>query len=109
MSYSKADRIKFPSRQSFGEAVEAAFNAGSGKVGVSYWVCCKENHETAGQHYHVSIKLSGPKRWNPVKCALFEKHGPVVNFFESTKTTMLHTSMFAKQMKMLLIALTTLI
>ena len=61
VTYSQADLVKFPSRQSFGEAVEAAFNAGSGKVGVNYWACCKENHETAGQHYHESIKLSGPK------------------------------------------------
>ena len=85
VTYSQADLVKFPSRQSFGEAVEAAFNAGSGKVGVNYWACCKENHEMARQHYHVSIKLSGPKRWNPVKRVLFEKHGAVVNFSDSTE------------------------
>ena len=85
VTYSQADLLKFPLRQSLGEAVEAAFNTGSGKVGVNYWACCKENHETAGQHYHVSVKLSGPKRSNPVKCALFEKHGVVVHFSESTE------------------------
>ena len=61
VTYSQADLLKFLSRQSFWEAVETDFNAGSGKVGVNYWACCKENHETAGQHYHVSVKLSGPK------------------------------------------------
>ena len=33
----------------------------------------------------MSIKLGGPKRWNPIKCTLFEKHGVVVNFSESTE------------------------
>ena len=85
VTYSQADLVRFLSRQSFGEAVEAAFNAESKKVDVNYWACCKENHEMADQHYHVSIKLSEPKQWNPVKCVLFEKHGAVVNFSKSTE------------------------
>ena len=103
VTYSQADLVKCTSRQSFGEAVEAAFNAGSGKVGVNYWACCKENHETAGQHYNVSIKLSRPKRWNPVKCALLKNMMQLLIFLSLQKTTMLHTDMFAKQVRMLLI------
>ena len=109
VTYSQADLVKFPSRQSFGEAVEAAFNAASGKDGVNYWACCKENHETAGQHYHVSIKLSAPKRWNLLSVHFSKNMVQLLIFLSLQKTTMLHTNMFAKQMRMLLIALTTLI
>ena len=57
VTYSQADLVKFPSRQSFGEAVEAAFNAGSGKVGVNYWACCKENHETDVSEFLIKHKI----------------------------------------------------
>ena len=85
VTYSQADVTKFPTRQSFGEAVAAAFNTGSGKVQVNYWACCLENHESTGQHYHISVKLSGPKRWNPVKLELSRKHNITVHFSESTE------------------------
>jgi len=68
----------------FGQLVESAFNVGKGKVRVEYWACCLEQHEhTSGQHYHVSVKLSGHKRWNPVRIHLLENHGINVNFSES--------------------------
>ena len=77
VTYSQADLSKFPTRQSFGEQVVAYFNAGSGKVEVEHWACCQGLHDTtAGVHYHLSLKLSGPKRWKRVK----NNHGIVVNF-----------------------------
>lgn len=80
LTYSQADLQKFPTRESFGRAVEACFSA-SGKVIVEYWACCLERHEnTGGYHYHVSVKLSGPKRWGPVKNAMIARHGIVLNF-----------------------------
>ena len=61
VTYSKADLVKFPTRQGFGEVITEGFNYGNGKVEVQYWACCLEQHEnTSGQHYHVCVKLSGP-------------------------------------------------
>ena len=73
VTYSKADLIKFPTRKSFCDALISCFNA-TGKVVAEYWACCLEEHEnTSGYHYHASVRLSGPKRWNPVKKRLHEK------------------------------------
>lgn len=82
VTYSKADLKKFPTRKSFCDALVGCFN-GSGKIASEYWACCLEEHEnTSGYHYHACVKLSGPKRWNPVKKQLLEKYGIVVNFSE---------------------------
>lgn len=67
VTYSQADLQKYPSRQIFGESVAQALNAGESKHKVICWACCLEPHQDGGQHYHVSIKLSGPKRWKSVK------------------------------------------
>ena len=85
--YSKADLSKCPSTESFGEVVVEGFNYDPGKVKVEYCACCLEQHKNASrQHYHVSIKLSGPKRWNPVKTYLAERYGICVHFSESSAT-----------------------
>ena len=82
-TYSKADLIKFPTRKSFCDALISCFNA-TRKVVVEYWACCLEEHKnTLDYHYHASVRLSGPKRWNPVKKRLHEKFGIQVNFSES--------------------------
>ena len=78
VTYSQADLVKFPDRKSFGDAVCMAFNKGT--VNVLHWACSLEPHKTAGQHYHVSLKLSGPKRWKSVKENISNTHGIVVNF-----------------------------
>lgn len=75
ITYSQADLEKFPTRESFAEAVTQEFN-----VVVSQWACCKENHKNSGVHYHLSIKLSNKKRWKSVKENIYRKHGIVVNF-----------------------------
>ena len=85
--YSKTDLSKFASRESFGELVVEGFNHGPGKVKVAYWTCCLEQDENAsGQPYHVSVKQSGPKQWNPVKPYLAERYGICVHFSESRAT-----------------------
>ena len=87
ITYSKADLSKFPSRESFGEVVVGGFNYDPGKVKVEYWACCLKQHKNASrQHYHVSIKLSAPKRWNPVKTYLAQRYGICVHFSESSAT-----------------------
>ena len=40
---------------------------GPGKARVSHWACCLEEHREGSFHYHVSLKLSAPKKWLMVK------------------------------------------
>ena len=82
VTYSQADVEKFPTRESFGNAVATAFSNGTGKVKVDYWACCLEYHQNGGIHYHSTIKLSGPKRWAAVKTALTKQHQVILNFSE---------------------------
>ena len=82
----KANMTNFPMRETFAEAVVNSFTL-SGKVTVQHWACCLEEHEnTSGQYYHMCFKLSGPKRWNPVKNHLMSNHQIIVNFSESHQT-----------------------
>ena len=84
VTYSQADLTLFPTREEFGNAVSTAFNAGSGKVGVQYWACSRENHSTNDSvHYHMAIKLTGPKRWGSAKRLMSETYGAVLHFSES--------------------------
>ena len=85
VTYSRADQSKFPTRQSFGEQVVAYFNEKSTtKACVEHWACCLELHEnTSGVHYHLCVKLSGPKRWKSLKDNMMKKHGVVLNFSDS--------------------------
>lgn len=67
VTYSQANRMLFPTRESFGGEVAKGFTMGSSQAKVCHWACCLESHSAGGEHYHVAIKLSLPKRWNPVK------------------------------------------
>ena len=80
---SQVDREKFPTRESFGRVIAAYFDSGSGKVKVEHWACCLEQHQDGGEHYHMSVKLSGTRRWKSVKDRVFESHGAVLHFSES--------------------------
>lgn len=64
VTYSQANLAKSPTRKRFGKcSIKKTFNASRGKVKVTHWACYLENHKDGGQHYHVALKLSGPKRW----------------------------------------------
>ena len=54
ITYSQADKNKFPSRNSFANAVVEC--ATTGKIKLVNWVCSLEKHTTKGEHYHVAIK-----------------------------------------------------
>ena len=70
VAYSKANMTKFPTGETFAEVVVNSLTL-SGIVNIQHWFCCLEEYKnTSGQHYHMCVKLSGPKRWNPVKNAL---------------------------------------
>ena len=79
VTYSQANLTIFPTRENFATCMAELFI--TGKVKVQQWVCCIENHEnTGGHHFHLAVKLSGNKRWLPVKHAFEEKYGVVLNF-----------------------------
>ena len=83
VTYSQADREKSPKRQSFGECVENAFNSCAGVIRVSHWVCSLEQHAQGGKHYHVSVKLTGPRGWKAVTDFLANIHNINVNFSDN--------------------------
>jgi len=80
ITYSQANRILFPTRESFGQKIAVLFEKGDSKVKVVQWACCLENHQNGGDHYHMAIKLSAAKRWKSVKDALAKDSGIQVNF-----------------------------
>ena len=83
VTYSQADREKFPTRQNFGECVENAFNSCAGVVTVSHWAYSLGQHAQGGEHYHVSAKLRGPRRWKAVRDFFAYRHGINVNFSDN--------------------------
>ena len=82
VTYSRADQSKFPTRQSFGVAY---FNERSttkvDHICVQHWACSLKLHKnTSSMHYHLCVKLSGPKCWKSVKDNMMKNHGAVLNF-----------------------------
>ena len=63
ITYSQADLNKFPTRQSFAAAVCEVFTSERSKFRPQHWACCLENHGDDGFHYHMALKLTGPKKW----------------------------------------------
>ena len=80
ITYSQADLQKFPTKQSFADAVVEAFTSERSQSSPQHWACCIEKHQQQGFHYHLAIKLSAPKRWLGCKKALERKHGIQVHF-----------------------------
>ena len=94
ITYSRADVVKFPSKESFSNAVLQAWqNFG---VRVVQWVTCIEAHHNTdnaetGQemnlyHYHMAIKLEKRVRWFQVRKYLDENFGIKVNFSDNHTT-----------------------
>ena len=67
VTYVQAELTKFLIRKGFGKQTKKHFNSGSGKVKVQHWTCAIEKRQDGGEHYHVTLKLTRPKRWKPVK------------------------------------------
>ena len=80
VTYAQADMLKFPTRQSFGEMIQRHFDSGTSKVKTEYWACCKEQHKDSGEHYHLSLKLNGVKKWSAVKDNINKDEDIVVHF-----------------------------
>ena len=82
ITYSQVDLLKFSSWEEFGKSIKTHFNKRSLKVKVQHWACSLEKHQNGGNHYHVALKLTGPKRWKSVKESIISSEGIVVNFSE---------------------------
>ena len=80
VTHSQADLTKFPTRKEFGKCIKKHFNIGSGKVRVQHGALSRENHQDGGDHYHVTLKLTGPKRWKSVKDSISLTEGITVHF-----------------------------
>lgn len=78
VTYSQADTIRFPTRESFAAAVVASFRAPSASV--LHWCCSKESHKSSGIHYHLCLKLNKSHRWLPAKNCLKEQYNISVHF-----------------------------
>ena len=83
VTYSLAALTNFSTRKGFGKCIKMYFNSGSGKVKVYHGACVKEKHQNGGVHYHVALKLTGPKHWKSVKERIPLKEGIVVNFSDN--------------------------
>ena len=82
ITYSQAYLLKFPSREEFGKCIKNHFNKGSGKVKVQHWACSLEKHQNGRNHYHIVLKLAGPKRWKSVKEKITSTERIMVNFLD---------------------------
>ena len=71
---------KFQTRESFAAAVSEVFTSERSRFRPQHWACYLEQHSDDGFHYHMALKLTGPKKWLESKRALQRKHGIVVNF-----------------------------
>ena len=80
MTRSHVDLNTFPTWESFGQCVAGAFITRDSKVTVQHLARYKESCQDGGPHYHMSIKLSDPKRWLSVKNSVEKLHGTVLHF-----------------------------
>ena len=93
LTYSRRDPTKFPSRESFAQAVLDGWeNRG---IRVVQWVVSLEGHADSevssseisnSYHYHMAIKLSKRARWLQVRNFLDDKYGIKVNFSDKHNT-----------------------
>jgi len=80
LTYSQADLSKYPDCQSFVSVILEALEKCKSSSTVKEWACCQELHADRGSHYHMSINLSAPRRWNTIKNYIYNRHNFWVNF-----------------------------
>lgn len=79
VTYSQADRVKFPTTESFSNSLSKAFGGGGL---IKEWACCEEPHENGGFHFHMAIILNKSRRWGPVKKSFSSENGVSLHFQE---------------------------
>ena len=78
ITYSQVELERFPTRQSFVDAVLYSFYDTPAEI--VQWCCCQEQHANSGVHYHMAIKLDRNQRWLSSKRNLLERCGISVHF-----------------------------
>ena len=86
LTYSRADLSKFPSRESFAEAVVEVWRENGKKI--LHWIVCREEHHDGddakyGHHYHMAVKLDEKGRWLKVKRSFAALYKVQINFSDS--------------------------
>ena len=85
LTYSQADKKIVPSKESFADIILNGFSTGNSKVVVEHWAVCVEPHAVGGgKHYHMSLKLSGTRRWRAVHHYIYRCYKISVNFSTNT-------------------------
>ena len=83
LKYAQADIQKFPNCSTFSECILNPFTKGKSRRTVKEWTSCLEDHGEGGKHCHMTLNLSGTRRWQPVKNYICNRDKFSVNF--STK------------------------
>ena len=78
ITYSRARLDRFPTRESFSNAVLQAFIRTPATP--VRWVCAREDHADGTKHYHMSIKLDRVQRWLAVKARIHAANDIQVHF-----------------------------
>ena len=74
--YFQADMSIFKDCESFAKAVVKAFVS----CHVVEWACCKGFHQGRGEYFHMSIKFSSSRLWDPVKKKFLRDYDASLNF-----------------------------
>ena len=82
ITYSQANLEIVPTREAFARIILDAFDNAvpESNATVIHWVCSQESHADGGLHYHMAVKLSGRRRWLPVRNYIDQEYGVQVNF-----------------------------
>ena len=79
ITYSQADVVKVPNRQTFVDIVTNSFHH-NGEARIVQYACALEQHRDGSPHYHAVVKLNRQKRWRSVRNYLNTHYGVAVNF-----------------------------
>ncbi len=96
--YSQADLEKVPGTVRFAEIVFQAFIRPEDAEWniVEQWAVCMEDHGDGEKHYHVAVKLTRPRRGNPVSALVLRMHGIYLHFLYSILGAFPHIATCAK-------------
>ncbi len=90
LTYSQADLVMYPTRQSFADLVKEAFSLRN--VNVIQWVVSLESHDNGGRHYHMALKLDKRCRWLATKRYMLATYGVNINFEEGEEGDTYYTA-----------------
>ena len=97
ITYSQADLSKFPTRESFAAAICEVFTSERSKFRPQHWACCLENHADQGFHCHMTLKLTGPKKW--LECKRAQQLGILLLLSKIARAHFLNLIFFLRTMK----------